>query len=659
MINFDLCANIKNPKALALKNPQLLYFFRTIEDMKVNSQRTFLLICLIVLGFSMQFAGAQTPTTSDCLGATPVCNSTYDVPVLNPQPNNFPNEINASLSCLNGETNGQWYVFTVQSGGLLGFNIIPYTSTSDYDWALFDLSNFDCSDIASNAALEVICNFSAQTTNNGITGANGQLGDQNEAMLPVVQGQTFALYISNYSFGQNQSGYQLDFSISTAAVPDNTAPSVEKVTPSAACKAQRLEIEFSENIDCASVQASDFQVTGPNGVVAVASIFSADCAAGASYSRTFELILVAPLTGSGQFSVQVVGSISDVCGNALSGAPPFDFNYVSIVLNMASTDSQCPVDDGTASVAVAGGVPPYSYAWNDPAAQSTSTATGLPRGFYAVTVTDAQGCSATDSVYVGDPTAFVLQIASVNDTCYQGFGRFQIIPVGPTAPFNYIWNDTVPGTDVLSNLIGGQWVKVQVIDANGCKRDTLLQVGVELNDSLTAFFTVDNDVVDFLTPQVSFNNASLYESSIFWDMDDGSSYVLPSFTHSFDSIGKFEVTLYAYDRNGCVDTFTQVIEVDYHFSLFVPSAFTPNADGKNERFMVTGVGLNPTTFHMWIFDRWGQAIYQTDNMMFGWDGSWHGSGPGEAPAGVYAYKIEVDEMDGTSRDFLGKVVLIR
>jgi gliding motility-associated-like protein len=99
--------------------------------------------------------------------------------------------------------------------------------------------------------------------------------------------------------------------------------------------------------------------------------------------------------------------------------------------------------------------------------------------------------------------------------------------------------------------------------------------------------------------------------------------------------------------------------VDYHFSLFVPTAFTPNQDGKNERFRITGVGMNPNAFRMWIFDRWGQAIYETNNMDYGWDGSWHGSAPGAAPAGVYAYKIEVDEMDGTPRDFLGKVVLIR
>jgi gliding motility-associated-like protein len=616
-------------------------------------------LVLFVLGFAGQKTYAQTPTTSDCLGATPVCNSLYDVPVLNPQPNNFLNEISSSLSCLNGETNGQWYVFTIQSNGNLGFNIIPYTGTSDYDWALFNLTNFNCSDIASNAALEVICNFSAQTTNNGITGANGQLGDQNEPMLPVVQGQTFALYISNYTFGQNQSGYQLDFSISTAAVPDNTPPSLVSVSPSAACNAQRLVLEFSENIECSSVQAADFQVQCPYGPVGVLSVFSSDCAAGASYGRTFELVLASPLTGSGQFSVQVLGSISDVCGNLLSGAPPFNFDYISLLLNMGSTDSQCPVDDGTASVNVVGGIAPYSYVWNDPAAQTTSTATGLPRGYYTVTATDAQGCSASDSVYVGDPTAFVLQVLSINDTCYQGFGQFQIVPVGPTAPFAFIWNDTLPGGDVLANLMGGQWIKVQVVDANGCKRDTLLQVGVELNDSLTAYFTVDQDVVDFLTPEVTFSNASLFETSIFWDMDDGSSYVLPFFTHSFDSIGKFEVTLYAYDRNGCVDTFTQVIEVDYHFSLFVPTAFTPNQDGKNERFRITGVGMNPNAFRMWIFDRWGQAIYETNNMDYGWDGSWHGSAPGAAPAGVYAYKIEVDEMDGTPRDFLGKVVLIR
>ena len=142
-------------------------------------------------------------------------------------------------------------------------------------------------------------------------------------------------------------------------------------------------------------------------------------------------------------------------------------------------------------------------------------------------------------------------------------------------------------------------------------------------------------------------------------MDDGSSYVIPNFTHRFDSIGKFEVTLIAYDRNGCVDTFIQVIEVTYHFSMYVPTAFTPNQDGKNERFTVTGVGMNSNAFHLWIFDRWGQAIYETTDMDYGWDGSLNGLGLGEAPPGVYAYKIEVEEMDGSPREFLGKVVLIR
>lgn len=644
---------------MAPKILHLFVFFRTIGNMKGFPHIIFVFGLLILMVYNQSVAIAQPPTTSDCLGATPVCNSTYDIPVLNPQPNNFPNEINAGLSCLNGETNGQWYIFTVQSNGNLGFNIIPYTATSDYDWALFDLTNFDCSDISSNAALEVICNFSAQTTNNGITGANGQLGDQNEPMLPVVQGQTFALYISNYTFGQNQSGYQLDFSISTASIPDNTAPVVVSATPSAACNAPRLVLEFSENLDCSTVQAGDFQVQGPNGVVSVVSVFSPDCASGASYSRTFELVFATPLAGSGQFSVLIPGAISDVCGNVLSGAPPFNFDYINLVLTMSSTDSQCPVDDGTASVNVVGGVAPYSYVWNDPLAQTTSTATGLPRGYYYVTATDAQGCSASDSVYVGDPTAFVLQVLAKNDTCYQGFGRFQIVPMGPTAPFTYIWNDTLAGSDALGNLMGGEWIKVQVIDANGCKRDTLLQVGVELNDSLAAFFTVDKDEVDFLTPEVTFSNASLYETGLFWDMDDGSSYVIPNFTHRFDSIGKFEVTLIAYDRNGCVDTFIQVIEVTYHFSMYVPTAFTPNQDGKNERFTVTGVGMNSNAFHLWIFDRWGQAIYETTDMDYGWDGSLNGLGLGEAPPGVYAYKIEVEEMDGSPREFLGKVVLIR
>ena len=72
-----------------------------------------------------------------------------------------------------------------------------------------------------------------------------------------------------------------------------------------------------------------------------------------------------------------------------------------LVLTPSNVDAHCGQSDGSASVGVAGGVPSYSYTWDDPGAQTTAAATGLPDAVYQVTVVDSFGCVATDSVTVG------------------------------------------------------------------------------------------------------------------------------------------------------------------------------------------------------------------------------------------------------------------
>jgi hypothetical protein len=127
---------------------------------------------------------------------------------------------------LSGEKNCVWYYVTVQSDGLMGFVITPNISSNDYDWVVYDITDARCEDIYSQAAqLQVSCNWSGTS---GATGPNG--GSNNScqaaggtpfnAMIPVVDGQNFVINISNYST-TNQSGYSLDFSMSTAQVFDN------------------------------------------------------------------------------------------------------------------------------------------------------------------------------------------------------------------------------------------------------------------------------------------------------------------------------------------------------------------------------------------------------------------------------------------------------
>jgi gliding motility-associated-like protein len=99
---------------------------------------------------------------------------------------------------------------------------------------------------------------------------------------------------------------------------------------------------------------------------------------------------------------------------------------------------------------------------------------------------------------------------------------------------------------------------------------------------------------------------------------------------------------------------TVKVGIDYRSNIFVPSAFTPNNDGKNDVFRVANLSYE-RVIEFRVFNRWGQEIYNAlDNK--GWDGTWNGV---EMDMGVYNYIIRVVYPDGVEDNFRGTVTLIR
>lgn len=89
-------------------------------------------------------------------------------------------------------------------------------------------------------------------------------------------------------------------------------------------------------------------------------------------------------------------------------------------------------------------------------------------------------------------------------------------------------------------------------------------------------------------------------------------------------------------------------------SAYVPNAFSPNGDGKNEVFLVKGNDIQ--TFHMKILSRSGQIIFETDDLYLGWDGRIRGE---MAPAGIYLYQISYTDSSRTEHEKTGQVMLLR
>lgn len=211
---------------------------------------------LLIVANTLQ---AQSFLAQDCINATTICNSTLSVSQAY-SGNGTIDEINANISCLGaGELNSAWYKIFVPQNGLLGFNLIPNSTNSDYDWAVYNLTNAACSQIFYDTTLQVACNFSGSVTNSGITGPNGGTNLQDEELIPVQAGEVYAIVISNFG---GSSGYMLDFSLSTIATGGQPA-AIKDIVP-ANCTKHDFTLILNQPVKCDNIQPANFGVVNAN-----------------------------------------------------------------------------------------------------------------------------------------------------------------------------------------------------------------------------------------------------------------------------------------------------------------------------------------------------------------------------------------------------------
>ncbi|PCH93962.1 MAG: hypothetical protein COB85_06175, partial [Bacteroidetes bacterium] len=124
--------------------------------------------------------------------------------------------------------------------------------------------------------------------------------------------------------------------------------------------------------------------------------------------------------------------------------------------------------DGTITTSIGGGTAPFTYQWNDPALQTTFSATGLCNGIFGVTVTDNGGCSENTNVIISQPLPLGLVANTTSSTCGFANGGACVNVVGGVAPYVITWND--PGTTVgacIFNQVAGTYFPI-LVDSNGC-----------------------------------------------------------------------------------------------------------------------------------------------------------------------------------------------
>lgn len=182
---------------------------------------------------------------------------------------------------------------------------------------------------------------------------------------------------------------------------------------------------------------------------------------------------------SGGYSVTITDDIGCSTSENITITAP---NLLNVSLN--GTDATCDgLCNGTATATPVGGTGPYTYLWSNGA--TTATINSLCPQTYNVTVTDANGCSATGSFTVGNAIPITATLTSTNALCGNCDGTADASAAGGSgSPYTYLWSPNGATSANISNLCAGSYT-VEITDNSGCSKDFVVLISNPNGPSLT------------------------------------------------------------------------------------------------------------------------------------------------------------------------------
>lgn len=175
-----------------------------------------------------------------------------------------------------------------------------------------------------------------------------------------------------------------------------------------------------------------------------------------------------------------------------------------------------------------------------------------------------------------------------------------------------------------------------------------------------ANFDINPQQAFSIDPQVNFNNTSSAHVLSSWDFGDGTNSNLENPTHLYPLgvASNYEVTLIVTTEYGCVDTLTKIVVVKDQLIIYVPNSFTPNGDQFNTVFYpIITSGVEEYGYSFVIYNRWGEVVFETNDIYAGWDGTYKGA---KCPDGIYTWVMQnsLDDSDG-KEEISGHLNLLR
>ncbi len=324
-------------------------------------------------------------------------------------------------------------------------------------------------------------------------------------------------------------------------------------------------------------------------------------------------------------------------------------------LPSVTATSNSPLCEGdTLKLFSAGGM--GTYAWMGPNGYTSNVqnpvipgATVGMSGTYKITVTDGNGCVGEDSVEVTVNPKPVITIASNSPVCE---GKTLQLSAGGGTAYSWIGPNGFSSTQqnpVIANVgQGAAGTYYAMVSNGGCTAMDSIEVTINPSPEITLKYS--NDTCDKgkgriqalvsggTEPyQYQWNTGSV--GSEIGNLHGGYYYVVVT------------------DGNGCsrMDSVTILNWAeDCPYFVYVPGAFSPNGDGRNDVLHLKGEGVVWIQFE--IYNRWGNKVFESNDLSMGWDGTYKGQ---MQNTGVFVYILEAEFENGERIKKSGDITLLR
>lgn len=603
------------------------------------------------------------------------------------------------------DQNPNFFRMACYTSGTLGFTISPDNPIGDFNWQLFDITATNPVDIFTNPALLVACNWSGDPGETGASSLGTDLvvcsGLQPlfSKMPDIIQGHTYLLMICNQT--PVAEGYELNFSGGTAVITEPALPRMLQARPD--CRGTEILVRMNKKINCGTVAAdgSDFILSG--GAI-ITSAYTLGCDAVSGSDSVF-LRLDRPISnGSYTLSIQIgtdANTITDICGSDIAAGE-------SIVLNVSALQPATVIDISKtgcapqwidirfnrpiscASLAADGSDFVISGPQAVQARIAASTFSGCVSGLnslvrleilspwntggnYHVSVVNGNdGNTITDECGITTPAGLAGSFSITNPISAQfsftvppscNATTIQFSHNGNGGANSWQWNFGNNGSSTLQNPVysfpGTGKQTIRLITTNGQCIDTATKE-IDIRGMMKSQFQAPAVVCPGDTVHLdnrSTGNADQWR----WEFGNGQfSTDKDPAVYRYAPIGRdqlYTVSLISSNTQlGCADTSKRVIRVLAHCYIDVPTAFTPNADGKND-YLYPLNALKADQLEFRVYNRMGQILFFARDWTQKWDGRVKGL---QQPTGVYAWTLSYIDRETKQRIFQkGTSLLIR